>query len=240
MYLLIVGRRRMLMNEQKEFVDSKGRKYTAEELKFKHNQKKYQRKIAIIASILSLFIIILGIYFQKIKLSEYQVDFKIDIVPVNVVYDTENGKGHVNTEFNIEFEGKKIESIVVSCSKDIIKREELSKADAYFIEYSKIEKTVDYKKIKSNDKYLGSVRIGNEEDAMAMLFIGNSCTIDYGKQNDARYGLNMNVIENDNGKFAIKELILDVTVNYLDGTTRVKKIKIDASENVLSGINAHL
>ena len=110
------------MNEQKEFVDSKGRKYTAEELKFKHNQIKYQRKIAIIASILSLFIIILVIYFQKIKLSEYQVDFKIDIVPVNVVYDTENGKGHVNTEFNIEFEGKKIESIVVSCSKDIIKR----------------------------------------------------------------------------------------------------------------------
>ena len=101
----------MLMNEQKEFVDSKGRKYTAEELKFKHNQKKYQRKIAIIASILSLFIIILGIYFQKIKLSEYQVDFKIDIVPVNVVYDTENGKGHVNTEFNIEFEGKKIEIV---------------------------------------------------------------------------------------------------------------------------------
>lgn len=50
----------------------------------------------------------------------------------------------------------------------------------------------------------------------------------------------MNVSENDNGKFAIKELILDVTVNYLDGTTRVKKIKIDASENVLSGINAHL
>lgn len=50
----------------------------------------------------------------------------------------------------------------------------------------------------------------------------------------------MNVSENDNGKFAIKKLILDVAVNYLDGTTRAKKIKIDASEDVLSGIHAYL
>lgn len=35
----------MLMNEQKEFVDSKGRKYTAEELKFKHNQKNIKERL---------------------------------------------------------------------------------------------------------------------------------------------------------------------------------------------------
>ncbi len=216
----------MKSNGQKEFMNSIARKRTT---------------IIVIATIMSVIIIILSFYSYKAKLYKYHVNYDINISPLNVVYSPESDEGWVNTELSLEVEGKDLDSIIVSCSKDIIKRNNLSEVNAYFIKYTKMQKSVydrNFKEIEANDDFLGCTR--DEKYVTFMSLIGNSCTINYNEQENLDYGLTISGNSNNKDQFVIKEMILDVTINYLDGTVQTDKIKIDASDDALSGINAHL
>lgn len=250
----------MNINGYKNLMDSIiVKKCTLEELEYKLNKKRQRKKstfiaMAVISSLLIIAIpsvllpmedsFMVAVYAadgQKAELSKGQDHFKLDLFPSMVEYYPESDQGIVNTELTFEFEGEDIDSITLSCSEKIIERDDLATVNAYFTKYSKIKKSV-YKNeievIESQDNFLGCKY--DEDEVTVMTLVGNAYTVEYNEQNLFKYGLTMNVKSNKNNEYSTEELILDIKINHLDGRTQYKKIRIDATDDVLSGINIHL
>ena len=253
----------MNINEYKDFMDSMEiKKFSVEELELVWKRKKRRRKTTITAATIimamlltfiipqvlltddDLTILVYAADGEQLALTEELAKYELNLSTRSALFD-ETNIGIANMKLFFKFEGEGIDTITISCGNDEITRYDLGKVNAYFIKFTEMDYEA-YREnaleINSSDDFL-QCEFGEEIVTITTL-IGNSFTMKYDEQDSQQNGLSMRmkaVKDADSDYvFSTEETILDVKIKYNSGKTKEKKIKIMASDDILSGIEIGL
>jgi hypothetical protein len=248
----------MNINEYKKDMDSIAtRKFTVAELENamqKKEQRKNHSKVAVLViAMVFVLVIVTGLFpnnrlmtitvqatnGEEMVLSQEKITYKLDSFVSSWHSYPNSEMGVLNTELFFGFAGEDIEEITISSSENEIARNGIEGADAYFIKTEKMQVSV-YEAIKKeleeNDEFLWSIQDDKSDEVIIAFLVGSSYTVKYNEQQREQYSLVIGAAKNEDGIVSIGETLLDVEVEFSDGSKENRKIKVLASDDVFAGL----